>query len=280
MSRHSFVRIEGRQAAASRLHAIEVKQYWWLFLSAWVFISMLIIYEFDMHPLYGFFTGLTLAWLICEDGLYRQIDMRIALGLLMTVLIWQRPVLYTLCMMAAFWALFEAARHVFAKFDKMDSEIDPNDECPLVDESAPGFMPFLGVAIVLLFFADMMFYPIGYFKEWAASGSSFAECVWLVHLGSARLKDYMVLNSVLPALLAFSSIFFMELMIRRTRKKAQQGKMALYPMGDGDPIVLGGLAGLMGPEIFWFAVLPLSAVIGLMYILFRRKTDTDSADVC
>ena len=248
------------------------ERHWLLMLFLLSFpMGILIIYEKDVHPLFGFLSGLLFAWLSLEDWLHRLIDIRVAALLMLLGILCSETPGYTFLTILGFGFVFEGARHALAGFSKDGNgtaQTEMDDPCPLKDEMAPGFMPFLFISCGILLFVDMMVYPIGILHEIATQNLHFSIGLF-VHEGALHVGNFMASNLAVPAGLASCAFLFMLVLRGRTARRLEQGFSVQYPMGDGDPFLLAGLAGLLGAEILWFAVLPFALIIGLAYRFFE-----------
>ena len=234
-------------------------------------MGILIIYEKDIHPVFGFLSGLLLAWLALEDWLHRLIDLRVAALLMLLGILCSETPGYTLLTILGFGFLFEGSRHALAGFSRDENgtaQTEVDDPCPLKDEKAPGFMPFLFVSCGILLFVDMMVYPIGILHGIATQDLHFSIGLF-VHEGALHVGNFMASNLAVPAGLASCAFLYMLVLRGRTARRLEQGFTVRYPMGDGDPFLIAGLAGLLGAEILWFAVLPFALIIGLSYRFFE-----------
>ena len=242
------------------------------------------IYEFGIHPLFGYLTALLVSWIIVEDFYDMLIDLRIAGLLLLVVLVWNlnKDLFHLFQAMATFWGFtlgFCILRLLFTKFAPMDevqigTENVPPDYLDNLQEGAKiGLMPILGLATYLVLMADMIFNPLQVLSELAGEGPLWAM-LWNLHQSMVNLGyilgERWYIISLIFALMAIA----VSVLVWRIRSKIRDGQLPFYPCGAGDPLVIGIFAAMVGAECFYFAVMMLTLLFGIMihgYNLYSSK---------
>lgn len=219
-----------------------------------------IIYEYHMHPLMGFALAFLFSWMIWEDYETELLDIRamIAFGLL--------AVIFRSSWMATetgvfFVLLFQCLRYGFVKFEH---KMEPlNDElCQLQPGCFTGFIPLLGASAWLFWMTDMIFDPLHAIFINSTKGSPVAQHLVQLHAHCKEISQFISSNQWIFPLILLALLLLLLLLRRRIQKKEAAGLHAVYPMGDGDPYVMGGLAVLCGAEAFFYVVLMGSLILG------------------
>ena len=251
----------------------------WLFkeLNGWRLA--LSFWEFRSHPLFGFLTAFLASWLIVEDFYDRLIDIRIAGLLMLVVLAWNllkdfNHFFQAATTMVGFIACFFIFRAFFARFVPLaeyalsqekedDTPFDYLDE--LQEGNSTALMPMMGLATFLVLSADMVMNPMQIVESLARNGIAWAAVAWNTHLSVLQLGINLGDNKALLAGALIMLAVIPLIQFWRARQLALKDKMIpLYPCGAGDPIVLGIFAGMMGAECFYFGVMILTMLLGIM----------------
>ena len=257
--------------------SVESQRIKWVILFT-LLLDVPFIYEFGIHPLFGFLTALLVSWLIVEDAYDMLIDLRIAGGLLALVLLWNHlkgsehlimAIGTFLCFALGFFIL----RSLFIQYAslKQVEQVKETTSVDYVDSlqkgANVGMMPILGLATFLILSADMVFNPMQILKESAEGGASWAEMAWQTHLSMVHLGEVLYGSRIVILILLLGAI--LGALVLNIRRKIRQNKVPFYPCGAGDPLVLGIFAAMVGAECFYFGVMMLTLVFGIMVHGFR-----------
>ncbi len=234
------------------------------------------IYEFGIHPLFGYLTALLVSLIIIEDFYDMLIDLRMAGVLLLVVLTWnllKAPANFSQAVTTflGFTLGFYILRCLFTKFAPLDEVQDSNEDAAspdyldnLQEGLNVGLMPIMGLATFLVLTADMLFNPMQVLFDLSEAGSGLAGVLWHTHQSIAKL-GYILgeQKAVLVGILCLMTAI-LALLVFRIRKKIREREMPFYPCGAGDPLLVGIFAAMVGAECFYFAVMMLTLLFGIM----------------
>lgn len=253
--------------------SVENQRIKWVALGTFLF-GVPFIYEFNIHPLFGYLTALLVSWIIIEDFYDMMIDLRITGLLLLVVLTWSKlkgieylfqAVVTFLCFTLGFYIL----RLLFVSFDLKKSDFrGDNKIMDYVDNLQAGtdigLMPIMGMATFLVLTIDMVFNPLQNLSDWAAEGNIFAGNILNIHLSSDQVAYIFCHDISMLAWIIGGMLTVLMLLIWRIRIKIRENMLPLYPCGAGDPLVIGIFAAMIGAECFYFTVMLLTLVFGIL----------------
>lgn len=255
----------------------------WLVLGT-LLLGVPFIYEFNIHPLFGFLTGFLVSWLIIEDFFEKMIDLRVSGSLLILILVWNHMKDWSHFVQAfttflGFTLSFYVIRLIFVKFiplekymEEQDRETDtPFDYLDNLQEGASvGLVPLMGLATYLVLMIDMVFNPVQMVLTYSGEGASWAGGILRLHLSLEQLGIYLGENmALLTCVLCSLGMFLCILILRIRRRILNEKQLPFYPCGAGDPLVIGIFAAMVGAECFYLAVMMLTFVLGIMVHGFR-----------
>ena len=251
----------------------------------WVVLGALLlvvpfIYEFNVHPLFGFLAALLVSWLIAEDFYDKLIDLRISGALLLVVLTWNQlkdwaHFFHAVATFVGFAVCFYILRLVFARFiplaEYIEERGDNKEDTPIayldtLQEGAKvGLMPLMGLATYLVLTADMIFNPVQLIFDWTREGSGLAGAIWQIHCTMLQFGILVdAYKDVFIGVLCLLSITLGILVWLTHWKIAKRKQLPLYPCGAGDPLVIGIFAAMVGAECFYMSVMMLTLLFGIM----------------
>lgn len=219
-----------------------------------------IIYEYQLHPLMGFLMAFLFSWMIWEDYESKLVDMRVAAALGILVIIFRSSWVAVLTGVF-FILLFQALFYGFARFEQKANTLS-HETCPLQPGCFTGFVPLLGAAAWLYWMADMIFNPLNAIFIYSIEGSPIAIHLVHVHVHCKEIRAILESNPWVFFMIIGAVLLLMLALRKRAVKKEKAGMQVIYPMGDGDPYVMGILAALCGAEAFFYVVLMGSLLLG------------------
>lgn len=234
-----------------------------------------IIYEYQLHPLMGFLMAFLFSWMIWEDYESKLVDMRVAAALGLLVIIFRSSWIAVLTGVF-FISMFQCLFYGFARFEQKTDTLS-YDTCPLQQGCFTGFIPLLGAAAWLYCMTDMIFNPLNAILLNSVNGSFIAIHLVHVHIYCKEIRAILESNPWIFLVIIGGMLFLLLFLRRRAVRKGTAGLQATYPMGDGDPYVMGILAALCGAESFFYVVLMGSLLLGELFrgfyaILQKRGT--------
>jgi len=253
--------------------SVENQRIKWVALGTLLF-SVPFIYEFNIHPFFGYLTAVLVSWIIVEDFYDMMIDLRISGLLLLVVLTWSKlkgsdylfhAVVTFLCFTLGFYIL----RLLFVSFETKKPSFEGDDKnIDYVDSlqagTDVGLMPIMGLATFLVLMVDMVFNPLQNLPDLAAEGNIFAGSIVNIHLSADKVAYILYHDFNLFAWIIGGMLAVLMLLIWRIRIKIRENKLPLYPCGAGDPLVIGIFAAMVGAECFYFTVMLLTLVFGIV----------------
>lgn len=237
-----------------------------------------IIYEFHLHPIYGFLTAFLLGWLTVEEAFSRSLDRRIIFSLFCMVLIWKGNIPVYLFSAVCAFAIMEIFRLAAAQFRKTGIQIELIDaDCKLRENAYSfGLIPMLMLGLFVVLSSDMLWNPWASVLTRASDGGVIAQQLVTAQekctVVGASITDSVWLIAILTVILASAVGFFWY----RKDQKEKQGYEAFYPIRTSESYVIGILAGMVGFDIFFFVVLLVSLVFGeiaksILWFMERTK---------
>lgn len=255
------------------VQSVESQRIKWLVLLAFIFVVPF-NYEFQIHPLFGFLAALLVSWLVVEDFFDMLIDLRITGTLLLLVLLWNQlkgtaHLFQAVCTFLGFALGFYIVRTLFTRFVPADEtsgeEASTHDNIDSLQEGANvGLMPLMGLAVFLVLSVDMVFNPVYILSGLAENGVGWAGILLQCHFTVVQLG--ILLGANWDKLLLFLGLMalILALLAWNVRRKIRQNQLPYYPCGAGDPLVVGVFAAMVGAECFYFGVMILTLVFGIM----------------
>ena len=234
-----------------------------------------IIYAYHVYPVLGFLLGFLLSWLAWEDFETKLVDMRVVLAFGLLVILLKGSAL-SVATGIVFYLFFQCFFYGYAKFDPQvaDGSLQDDDPCPLQDGCFTGFVPSLAISAWLYLTIDMIYNPAQILYHSALKGNAIAQIIVQTHQQFESLAVIMEHNPWIPVGIILILLLVVWGLKTRIKRKQKAGFAVSYPMGDGDPYVLGILAAMFGAESFFYVVLMVSMVIGELYrlyhIIYRR----------
>lgn len=239
------------------------------------------VYEWNCYPLAGFLSATLLMWLAVEDARTQMLDMRVAITLALSLLLWRAE---ALPVFAFFYLGFKAMLWGMAKFHKPAETEGEEAQKPggetLDSRCCLGFIPFVVLSLFIGYTIDMLWHPMTHVSELAGTN---AFCGWLfeAHLSMLGFGIYLTENPAYLALAIGTAAVLAVGTYLRLRHKKKQGYAVTYAMGDGDPIVLASVAMLTGGEVFFYPVLMGAILLVALYhgfLALRKGRKGEAAD--
>ena len=224
-------------------------------------LGVLFISYFHLNPLAGFGLAFFFSWLVYEDYATKLIDTRISLCFFcVSIICCPGGTLTGL----AFFFLMLIILYGTTKFVPKNTltEEQKQDTCLLQDDTVIGFLPVLGLSVLIYLGANMMLNIEHHAIHAVEAGNPTVTTLWAGYHNLKYLSLIIANDPVYAYGITFTLASIAGLLKYRIIKKEKQGLAAEYAMGDGDPLVLGSMAVLFGGVIFFYVILMGSLILG------------------
>lgn len=234
-----------------------------------LFGTLLISY-FKINPFAGFGLAFFFSWLIWEDFETQLIDMRIALGfLLVSIFVKPSGIITGL----SYFFLMLIILYGTVKFVPKDSltEEEQQDDCLLQEDIPIGFVPLLGLSSFIFLAINLLINIERHADMAVTAGNPVVSHFWTIYHNMNFICQQVASDPVYSYGLLFTlAVIAGALKLRIVKKEKEQGMAACYALGDGDPVVVGTLAGLYGSVIFFYVILMGALLFGEIQRLTRK----------